>query len=155
MSVHQPKYSKEEFARRGNEIYRSQVRSQVEKDNQGKIVLKDTASHMAINIETGAFEIADTPIAATDLLYNRYPEAQPWVIRIGHSFWYFRDTGTLGDGSEVVFDMYKANVIWDGEIKVIDVVASEAEPLIGMSLCIGFKVQIEAIKRNGYIESLN
>ena len=27
MSIHQPKYSKEESARRGNEIYESQVRS--------------------------------------------------------------------------------------------------------------------------------
>ena len=76
MSIHQPKYSKEEFARRGNEIYEFQVRSQIEKGNKGKIV--------AVDIETGAFEVADTPIAATDLLYARYPEAQPWVIRIGH-----------------------------------------------------------------------
>ena len=44
MTVRQPRYSKEEFARRGQEIYESQVRSQVEKNNQGKIV--------AIDIET-------------------------------------------------------------------------------------------------------
>lgn len=59
--------------------------------------------------------------------------------------WYFRDIGTLGDGSEAIFDMYKANVIWDGKLKIIDVAASEAEPLIGMSLLHGFKVQIEAV----------
>jgi hypothetical protein len=76
MIVRQPRYSKEEFARRGNKIYESQVRSQVEEGNQGKIV--------AIDIETGAFEVADTPIAATDRLYEQYPDAQPWVIRIGH-----------------------------------------------------------------------
>ena len=76
MSVRQPRYSKEEFARRGNEIYESQVRPIVEKGNYGKIV--------AIDIETGAFEVADTPIAATDRLYERFPDAQPWVIRIGH-----------------------------------------------------------------------
>lgn len=76
MKIRQPRYSKEEFARRGNEIYDSQVRSQVEKDNHNKIV--------AIDIETGAFEVADTPIAAVDRLYDRYPDAQPWVIRIGH-----------------------------------------------------------------------
>jgi hypothetical protein len=46
MTVNQLRYSKEEFARRGNEIYESQVRSQVEEDNHGKIV--------AIDIETGA-----------------------------------------------------------------------------------------------------
>ena len=72
----QPRYSKEEFAQRGNEIYESQIRSQIEEGNHGKIV--------AIDIETGAFEVADDTIAATDRLYERVPDAQPWVIRIGH-----------------------------------------------------------------------
>ena len=76
MTVRQPRYSKEEFARRGNEIYESQVRSQVEEGNYGKIV--------AIDIETGSFEVADTPMVAVDRLYEREPDAQPWVIRIGH-----------------------------------------------------------------------
>lgn len=76
MTVRQPRYSKEEFARRGTEIYESQVRPQVEAGNYGKIV--------AIDIETGAFEVASMPIMAIDQLYERYPDAQPWVIRIGH-----------------------------------------------------------------------
>ncbi len=76
MKARQPRYSKEEFARRGHELYESQIRPQVEEGNYGKIV--------AIDIETGAFEVADTPISATDRLYERYPDAQPWVIRIGH-----------------------------------------------------------------------
>ena len=60
MTVRQPRYSKEEFARRGNEIYESQVRSQVEEGNHGRIV--------AFDIETGAFELADDTITATDHL---------------------------------------------------------------------------------------
>jgi hypothetical protein len=76
MTVRQPRYSKEEFARRGDEIYESQVRPQVEAGNFGKIV--------AIDIETGDFEVADTPMVAVDRLYEREPDAQPWVIRIGH-----------------------------------------------------------------------
>ena len=76
MSIRQPHYSKEEFARRGNEIYQSQVRHQVEAGNQGNIV--------AIDIETGAFVVADTPMVAVDRLYEREPDAQLWVIRIGH-----------------------------------------------------------------------
>jgi hypothetical protein len=76
MTIQQPRYPKEEYARRGNEIYESQVRSQVEEGNHGRIV--------AIDIETGAFEVADNTIAAVDRLYERYPDAQPWVIRIGH-----------------------------------------------------------------------
>jgi hypothetical protein len=37
MIVRPPLYSQEEFARRGKEIYESQVRSQVEEGNYGKI----------------------------------------------------------------------------------------------------------------------
>ena len=39
---------------------------------------------MAIDIETGAFEVADNVLPATNRLFERYPDAQPWVIRIGH-----------------------------------------------------------------------
>jgi hypothetical protein len=77
MAVRQPRYSKEEFTRRGNEIYASQVRSQVEAGNHGKIV--------AIDIETGAFEVAEDSLTAADRLFSRRPDAQPWCIRIGHT----------------------------------------------------------------------
>jgi hypothetical protein len=50
MTVQMLRHSKEEFARRGNKIYESQVRPQVEQDNYARIV--------AIDIETGAFELA-------------------------------------------------------------------------------------------------
>jgi hypothetical protein len=38
----------------------------------------------ANDIETGAFEVNDTIVNATERLFDRYPDAQPWVIRIGH-----------------------------------------------------------------------
>ena len=38
MAVHHPRYSKEEFAQRGELIYQKQIRPQVELENQGKIV---------------------------------------------------------------------------------------------------------------------
>jgi len=76
MAVRQPRYSKEEFARRGDAIYESHVRQSVEEGNYGKIV--------AIDIETGAFELADEILTATDRLFDRLPDAQPWILRIGH-----------------------------------------------------------------------
>jgi hypothetical protein len=72
----QLRYSKEEFSRRGYEIYESQVRPQVEQGNYGKIV--------AIDIETGAFELAKDSLTASDQLLAQYPEAQIWFVRIGH-----------------------------------------------------------------------
>ena len=77
IAVRQPLYSKEEFARRGNEIYETRVRTQVEADNHRKIV--------AIDIETGAFEIAEDLITASKRLSARLPNAQTWFVRIKHS----------------------------------------------------------------------
>ncbi len=60
--------------------------------------------------------------------------------------WHFSDIGTLGDGSEVVFEVYTGHVIWDGQIQVVDVVASESMPLVGMGLLYGFKFQVEVVE---------
>jgi hypothetical protein len=76
MTIQQLRYSKEEFAQRGNEIYESRVRPQVEQGNRGKIV--------AIDIETGHFELAKDTITASDRLLERHPNAQIWCVRIGH-----------------------------------------------------------------------
>ncbi len=78
MTVRQTRYSKEEFARRGDEIFESQVRSQVEEGNHGKIV--------AIDIETGDFEVDASEIAACDRLEARHPDAQIWMVRIGSRY---------------------------------------------------------------------
>ena len=72
----QPRYSKEEFAQRGDALYETQIRAEVEEGNNGKIV--------AIDIETGAFEVADDILPATNRLFERFPDAQPWIVRIGH-----------------------------------------------------------------------
>jgi hypothetical protein len=76
MAVRQRRYSKEEIARRGQELYESGIRQQIEAGNEGKIV--------AIDIETGDFEVDETVLAATARLFERRPDAQPWVIRIGY-----------------------------------------------------------------------
>ncbi|WP_293129045.1 hypothetical protein [Microcoleus sp. bin38.metabat.b11b12b14.051] len=75
MIVHEPRYSKEEFAKAGDEIYESQVRPQVETGDRGKIV--------AIDIQTAAFEVDASEIAACDRLEARHPDAQIWIVRIG------------------------------------------------------------------------
>jgi hypothetical protein len=76
MAVRQPRYSKEEFAQRGHALYESSARSAVEAGNLGKI--------LAIDLETGAFEIADERLVAAKKLLVRVPDAQIFGIRIGH-----------------------------------------------------------------------
>jgi hypothetical protein len=87
MAVRQRRYSKEEIARRGQELYESDIRQQIEAGNEGKIV--------AIDIETGDFEVDETVITATERLFERHPDAQPWGIRIGHRAVYHFGTRSL------------------------------------------------------------
>ena len=75
MTVRQPRYSKEEFTRRGNALYESKIRLQIEQNYENKIV--------AIDIETGEFEIGEDSLSAADRLFQRLPNAQPWCIRVG------------------------------------------------------------------------
>jgi hypothetical protein len=76
MSHPQPRYSPEEFARRGEAFYQNDIRPQIEAGNKGKIV--------AIDIESGEYEIAEDTMAAADWLLARRPDAKIWFIRIGY-----------------------------------------------------------------------
>ena len=76
MHIRQPRYSKEEHARRGDDIYARLIRPHVEAGNLGKIV--------AIDVDTGAFEVAEDTLTASQRLLTRCPDAQIWCIRIGH-----------------------------------------------------------------------
>jgi hypothetical protein len=78
MMIRQPRYSKEEAAQRGTEIYERDIRPQVEAGNKGKYV--------AIDIETGEWEMDADEIVAGDRLYARIPDAQPWMTRVGYGY---------------------------------------------------------------------
>lgn len=76
MQVHMPRYTMEEFAQRGQSLYERDVRPLVETGNAGKIV--------AIDIETGKYELGENTLTAADRLYAIVPDAQVWCVRIGH-----------------------------------------------------------------------
>ena len=70
-----PRLSKEEHARRGTKIYERDVYPLVAAQ-RGKIV--------AIDVDTGLFEVADDTLAACARLFARRPKAQTWCVRIGY-----------------------------------------------------------------------
>ena len=76
MIKRQPRYTSEEFARRGAELYKSKIRPLVEAGNFGRI--------LAIDIESGDFAIADETVEACQELIDKNPDAQIWSLRIGH-----------------------------------------------------------------------
>ena len=72
----QPRYTKEEHARRGAEMYEREIAPKIEAHNRGRIV--------AIDIESGEFEIADQGLEAANRLLARRPAAQIWCVKIGY-----------------------------------------------------------------------
>ena len=74
----EPRYSKEEFARRGDDIYERVLRPTLESGNEGRFV--------AIDIETGTYEVDADELAASDRLLARVPNAQIWLRRIGSRY---------------------------------------------------------------------
>jgi hypothetical protein len=77
MSDVKPGYSKEEFARRGDAIYQKEILP--------KLTAKDRGKFLAIDIETGDYEMSGDEMRAGDKLLARLPEAQIWMVRVGYA----------------------------------------------------------------------
>jgi hypothetical protein len=69
---------KDEYERRGDEIYDRVVAPRLREDDLGKFVL--------IDIDSEDFEIDRDEIAASDRLLARNPEARVWFTRAGSRY---------------------------------------------------------------------
>jgi hypothetical protein len=75
--MNHPRFSNEEIARRGQELYDQRIAPVVEtEDNIGKIIV--------IDIETGDYEIDDLGFKASERLRARHPDAALLGLRIGY-----------------------------------------------------------------------
>lgn len=69
------RYTVEETARRGRELYEREIRSKVEDEHAGKFLVVD--------IESGEYEIAEEDTDAFDRALAKNPEAILYGIRVG------------------------------------------------------------------------
>ncbi len=76
MTIRGPRFSKEEFALRGNAIYEQDIRTHLKPEDEHKFV--------AIDIENGMYEMDPDSYTATERLIARNPDSQIWVVRVGH-----------------------------------------------------------------------
>jgi len=84
--------------------------------------------------------------AVIDTGYTGYLSLPHEIIVALNLSWTGIDRGTLGDGSEVTFEVYAATIIWDGQYRNIPVNEAETDPLVGMSLLYGYDLQIRAVE---------
>lgn len=74
----QPRYSKEEFARRGDQIFECDIAPHLGDEDPTKFIV--------IDIESGAYEIDEDELAASDRLLARKPDAQMSLRRVGSRY---------------------------------------------------------------------
>lgn len=70
--------SREEIARRGDEIYESVILPRLGSKDQGKLVL--------IDVWTADYEVDQDEIAASDRLLARHPDAEVWMRQVGSPY---------------------------------------------------------------------
>lgn len=70
-------HDRDELARRAKDLYERRIRERVETevDNEGRFV--------AIDVESGDFEVADDALMASAGLRRRRPEASVYLMRVG------------------------------------------------------------------------
>lgn len=74
-----------------------------------------------------------TKEAIVDTSFNGWLSLPADLIKHLNLKWKRRGRAVLGDGSECVFDVYEATVLWDGIPTVIPVDEADSEPL---SVCL-------------------
>lgn len=82
-----PRRPRDEIARLGKEIYQRDIQRQVEADHVGEVV--------AIDVDSGDYALGNNAIAASEGLRNRSPDAQVWLMRVGHRTLYNFGGGSL------------------------------------------------------------
>ena len=82
-----PRRPRDEIARLGKEIYRRDIQQQVEANHVGEIV--------AIDVDSGDYALGANAISASESLRDHRPDAQVWLMRIGHRTLYHFGGGSL------------------------------------------------------------
>ena len=71
-------FSKEEIAERGDEMYESLVKPKLKKKDKGRIV--------ALDIESGEWEIGDDVLDASHKLRARVANPETYFVRVGYRY---------------------------------------------------------------------
>ena len=101
---------------------------------------REPVVHVRVHGANGAMEVR---AAIVDTGFTGWLTLPPELIVALGLPWKELGEAILADGREILFDVYEAAVVWDGQLTAISVDESESEPLIGMALMDGFRILIE------------
>ena len=89
--------------------------------------------------------------AIVDTGFDGWLSLPPNLIAQLNLRWKRRGRAILGDGSDCVFNVYEAIVVWEGDLLTIPVDEADSDPLIGMSLMEGYQLTVQVFE-GGLVE---
>jgi clan AA aspartic protease len=92
-----------------------------------------------------------TEEAIVDTGFNGWLSLPPDLIAQLNLKWKRRGRAILGDGTECVFDVYEAVLVWDENLLTIPIDEADSEPLVGMSLMEGYQLKVQVFE-GGHVE---
>ncbi len=81
--------------------------------------------------------------AIVDTGYNGYLTLPPALALALELPFLTSNPALLADGSEVIFDVHSATVLWDGHPQDVDAHMSDTTPLVGMRLLDGHSLHMD------------
>jgi clan AA aspartic protease len=85
--------------------------------------------------------------AVVDTGYTASLTLPPALIATLGLRWQSLGRGSLADGSQCLFDVYAAEVVWDGKVRRTLVAEADAVPLVGMRLLKGYELKMQVRSR--------
>src|SRR5437667_2503097 len=99
-------------------------------------IVKSRAARIRV-IVRGPLRVEQGIEAVIDTGYNGWLTLPPELVAALKLPWKTVARGTLADGSEGVFEVSEAQVLWDRKIRRVPVHKANSGPLIGMGLMKG------------------
>lgn len=83
--------------------------------------------------------------AVIDTGFNGFLTLPPTVIATLGLSHLSQGRGLLANGSEELFDIYGVNLLWDDQMRYVEVGAVDTTPLVGMSLLDGYDLYVQVM----------
>jgi clan AA aspartic protease len=113
------------------------------------IVTSDREAMILLFVHGPAGQVEEIPAVIDTGFDGSLSLPSATIARLGLA-WRRRGRALLADGSESVFDIHEAVVMWDGTPLRIAVDAADMIPLVGMSLLDGHELTIQ-VRSNGKV----